>query len=902
MGMEDTKGTTTEKQGLSKRISAFFEKNYAVIFAPLAVLVIFMAVIIQKGVYPFGKEWTLASYDLSAQICPFIEHVFDVIDGKSSVFYSYAIAGGADVFGTFAYFFLSPFSVLFLIFGDGMVAHTAWIVLAAKLMTIAAVGAWFAKKQFRNIPDYICVALGVAYAYCGYTFMSNTYINWMDFLIYMPLCVAAFRRFVTTGKFLRFSVLLAVCIYTCFSIACFSLFTVFPVLIFYALFCVEKEKRTRFIAYTVVAFAIAILIALPILFPALLAYTRSSRSAGGFFDVFWFGFHLDEKGLPISFNKKAYFERMNSVFGAKWTYVLMDTAFISLTLAWFVRKGLRDPFARFMLVAGVLTLIPVLSDEAMLLMNMGSYYSYPLRFGFLNAVYFFSGACLAVEDVCFTPHKAYDGTPLFPTLESLKQKNDGGRYVLKEKIGTHFKEKKSLWFWSGGLVVFALVVAGLLGVYITGENYLDFWKKIYKNESILKWFESNLTHSYGGLEVFVVFLVAVGLVTLFGGILAVKKKTTPALVSYILILVVAVQILFNNSVFVEGNLSNQHIAMGNYQTISAQLNERNEEFFRVKDYGKSVNSNRDGCWTANVPFTGDSNSFSVFSSVIDADNFEIMNLFGYRGGSNSLKSTHWKSTTENNGFGDAFLGYKYFIVYDQNTQLKDVENKSYMQKVMIADGAGAEKHLSDGKYYAYENTMVFPFAYTVPQGEFRFVKENSATYRSTNQVALYKFLSGEDFSGTSVTEEQVAALSKKLWQRAASIDVGAGKITASVTAKEGECLFLPFVASKGYSVTVNGRAAKLLDNDLHFLCVELNEGENVVKFTYESPYLKYAALGLAVSVVGLCAAAFVLKKTKLVEKLAPSLYGASIILTVCLVGFFMIFPCAVTLVKVCCLI
>ena len=163
-------------------------------------------------------------------------------------------------------------------------------------------------------------------------------------------------------------------------------------------------------------------------------------------------------------------------------------------------------------------------------------------------------------------------------------------------------------------------------------------------------------------------------------------------------------------------------------------------------------------------------------------------------------------------------------------------------------------------------------------------------------------MSGEDFSGTSVTEEQVAALSKKLWQRAASIDVGAGIIKASVTAKEGECLFLPFVASKGYSVTVNGRAAKLLDNDLHFLCVELNEGENVVKFTYESPYLKYAALGLAVSVVGLCAAAFVLKKTKLVEKLAPSLYGAAIILTVCLVGFFMIFPCAVTLVKVCCLI
>ena len=89
-------------------LTAFFNKWYPLFFAPIIVIVAFTAALISYGVYPFGNAYTLASYDLSAQICPFIEHLFDVIQGKSSLFYSYAIAGGADVFGTFLYFFVSP--------------------------------------------------------------------------------------------------------------------------------------------------------------------------------------------------------------------------------------------------------------------------------------------------------------------------------------------------------------------------------------------------------------------------------------------------------------------------------------------------------------------------------------------------------------------------------------------------------------------------------------------------------------------------------------------------------------------------------------------------------------------------------------------------------------------------
>ena len=368
--------TETQQPNTVKKLIAFFERNYAMFFVAALVLVLYVSQLVMSSVYPFG-DMTVASYDLSAQICPFIEHLFDVLDGKSTLTYSYAIVGGADVTGTFLYFFISPFSFLFLLFGDGKVAEAAIIVMACKLMAVAVSGCWFAKKVFQGIPNYICIAIGAVYAYCGYMFVANTYINWVDFLIYMPYCVAAFKHFVQTGKFLPFSILVACCIYTCFSIACFSMFIAFPTLIAYALICVEKERRNKFIAYLCLSFVVAVLIALPVLLPALGAYVRSARGGDeGLFYNLWKGFASNNpEGV---FNSSTYLKSWTTSLYQKWAYIISDSVFVILTLVWFVRKRLKDSFSKFMLVAGIFTLLPVLVDEVMLLMNMGSYMSYAL--------------------------------------------------------------------------------------------------------------------------------------------------------------------------------------------------------------------------------------------------------------------------------------------------------------------------------------------------------------------------------------------------------------------------------------------------------------------------------------------------------------------------------------------
>ncbi len=880
----ETMERTEEKK--FHRVGEWLKSNYALLLAPLLVGVAYLLALFCLEVYPFGKKYTAASYDLSAQIAPFIEHLFDVFDGKSTLTFSYAIVGGADVTGTFLYFFISPFSFLFLIFGDGKVAHAASIVMLCKLAAIAFTGTWFSKKLFSGIPEYLCLAVGIVYAYCGYTFVSNTYINWTDFLIYLPFCAWAFVHYVKTGKFLPFSLLTACCIYTCFSIACFSLFTVFPVLIAYAIFCVGKEKRKSFIAYLCLSLAVALLLALPVLFPALGAYSVSSRS-GSLFENLWKGFTLSEEtGLPQDFNSSTFIDGYSQSLYRKWSYILADGIFVILTLVWFIRKGVKDGFSKFMLTAGILTLLPTVVDESMNLLNMGSYMSYALRFGFLNALYFLGGACLCLQSFCFQPFCAYDGETIFAPTEE-----EGAKELLSNRIFAK-KNRKPL-LWACGLVAFGALIGGFLIWFTFGENYQDILSLFHiENNS----FSSAFAHSLGGLEVIAVLFLAVGLVACVGGFMVADKRVSPRLLSFVLLLVVGVQVCFYNVQLVVGNRSTQHQTLGDYTAICQELNEREEGYFRVKDYDDKM--------TSCAPLTGGSNAFSGFSSVLDKDNFATFQLFGYKGNEkNNFKSAHNTSKkNRSDEFGDAFLGYRYFVSVKEDLHLQE-GTKSYLTPVYTQNESGEEIRLQEGKFYVYENTIVFPLGYKV-EGSYAFAVENinSATNRKKNQRALYEYLRGEDLlekTGSSfVTPTSAAELSDYLHQKAAKVEVSAGKITAKVDALKGESLLLNFVAAEGYSVTVNGRKAKLVDNDLKFLLVQLDEGENEVVFTYTSPYGKQALWGVLCGAVGLFAVWAVLRWTKVVEKMAPVMAWAGITLAVALVVFFMLFPTTVFLVKI----
>ncbi|MBQ5929896.1 MAG: YfhO family protein, partial [Clostridia bacterium] len=556
-------------------------------------------------------------------------------------------------------------------------------------------------------------------------------------------------------------------------------------------------------------------------------------------------------------------------------------------------------------ITGIFTLLPTLVDEAMLLMNMGSYMSYTLRFGFLNALYFMSAACLCLEDICFKRACAYDGNPLFnpnskprfsPEMSLLKNQNEAPRYELNIKNAPYIDKKKYI-FWLTVFIIIGVAATAFLIYYV--NNYRSFLLLFTSNKDemtkVVNGFASSYAHSLGGLEVILPIFIVVSVVIALGCTLVFRKRISPRLLSFVLIAAVATQVMFYNDALVFGNRSVQHTELADYHALCQVLSEREEGYFRVKDYGDEM--------TACAPLTGNTNSFSAFSSMLDKDNLVTHQLFAYKGnGKNSFKSAH--NTNKSNRaeeFGDSFLGYKYVMV--PKNKVEEVEKKSYLIKVMTTDKNGNEVQLSNDSFFVYENRDVFPLGYTLQRGDFSFVSPNEAnsTYRKQNQAALYEFLRGEnlkDFRNhTLVGAEDTAELSNYLWDRAADVEVGAGKITAKVTAKKGEFLFLNFVASKGYSVTVNGKKAGLVENDLKFLSVALEEGENEVVFTYSSPYVKYIWIGVGAAITALCAVAFVTIKTKWMDKWEGVIAWTGIGLAVVVVAVFMVYPTGASVAK-----
>ena len=831
------------------KIKEFLKKYYPYFLSCGLVFGVYMFMVAVQKIYPFGEN-SIASYDLSAQICPFIEHLFDVLKGRSALFYSHALAGGADVFGSLAYFIVSPFSPLFLILGEGMVAEATTYVLCLKLMTLAFVGTWFASTMF-DIEKPICACLGVLYAYCGYTFVANTYINWLDILAYMPFCVWGFKKFVTTGNFWIFSIFMAACIYASFSIACFAMLTVYPALIFYAIFNKKKEEIWSFIAYLSLAFVCAVLIALPILVPSLLAYLKAGRGANsGLFKEMLSGF------TTSGINTEAYLKKWSSALEAKATYIFADGILLVGTGVYFIRYKLKSGMSKFMLVAGILTLTPVVVDECMLLLNMGSYMSYALRFGFLNAIYFFGAACMGISGIKFF------------------QKDENMGACLKRRVIV-----PSIY-----CVLAGLLFAGMCA-FFAGDHHIKIANLFTDEEAAkaIRQFSSRFAHSLGGIVAIGIFFVGTLLILGTGGILAAKKKLPMRILSLFAVGLVVFQSVFYNEQLAVGNFSTQNIRFNDYATLAEVVREEDDGFYRVRDYSNKYSSN--------ICFQGDTNVFTAFSSMMDKDNFAAKMMFGYSGNGQNI--------SRGNGgviFGDCVLGYKYLFVpagEDKTT----VDSKIWYDPFMVENEEGKEVHLKaamregiSNAIYVYENDRVFPSTFVVDSGEFRFAAENTSANRSKNQLAFYHYLAGND-SVTQITGANIQSMSEELWDKSGEISVSKEGITVNVTTQEsGKFLMVPFVSIEGYQVRVNGKKAELLDNDIKFLCVALEEGENVVEFTYESPYGTYMLLCAIVGAIGLCLIVLILKKTKLFKKCEKVIGVAGVVLATAVLAVFFVLP------------
>ena len=938
---EFVRDTTAEKNVFAKmgrRVRDFFTDperftdllSCAVIFVFISL--VFAVALKVNGIYPFGKS-VMSSYDMLAQVAPFIEHFFDVIDGKSSLFYSFSIAGGADVFGTLAYCCISPFTFVFLLFGKGNVYYGTSIVLPLKIICIGISAYVYLRKRFKNLSPLWLIALSLSYAFCGYLYVSNTYINWVDILIYVPVLAWGFRKLVKTGQKGTFIVGLCLIIYTCFSIACFSLLIIYPLAIAYCYIVVPKAEQRKTIVDLVLALCLAVAFSLPVLIPALYAYLVSGRSSGLFNGLFG-----ELKPDPLYY---------------KISYIFTDGLTLFFTFAYLVKNGVKRPIDRFLLLAALITLMPILCDECCIVLNFGSYNSYAMRFGFLNGFYFLFVAAKFLNGFAAEKEVAAEGGTDGSETEDISN----GK-TLNQKPSADNKFLKI--FFPVSLAV--LCIGALVGGY--------FLCVAAQGDKIEKWFSSRFAHSLGGLEVTAIVFGIVAIIALYGAFLIKNKKIDRRFFAIIMLVIVCGQSAFYTENLVYGNKKETT----DFDRIGVLT-----DFVKTTDDGEySRIKMKQDYLTADMPFTLHTQAYSVFSSVIDDKNYAPARFFAYGGnGSNTIKSYYGTF------FGDCILGNRYYISNSSSVE------RNYTEVVGYDVDKNGNK-LDTGDYRLYKNNYAFPNAFVVGgrAGDFdtddfkngnlydkysvlvkalggkdaavdiatsliRVSALENGAYRlsytrheignyfavldfgdktpekyslgsgenkydvENNSVCLYKFgsnystftlyfdnatLTADDVrNGVSlycITDETVKAISTEAQARAGKLTLSAGKISVTANAEEGEYLFLNYIALSGHSATVNGKAVDIGDKLLGFMLIPLENGENSVVVSYSSPYVKYAVFGLIAALLVGFAYFILTKKTNIFGGgFAKVIHVAALALCAVVVAIFMVFPLGVFVYK-----
>ena len=111
-----------------------------------------------------------------------------------------------------------------------------------------------------------------------------------------------------------------------------------------------------------------------------------------------------------------------------------------------------------------------------------------------------------------------------------------------------------------------------------------------------------------------------------------------------------------------------------------------------------------------------------------------------------------------------------------------------------------------------------------------------------------------DFSTLEVLEQpmtdtnrQVAKLAENTLE---NIQIGTDTVDGTVTLDRSKILLLPIPYCDGWTATVDGKEAQLLQANTMFSALALEPGEHTIHLTYRTPHLK---AGLAVSVLGFAA-------------------------------------------------
>lgn len=173
-------------------------KHYKWLAFFLTVITYLMAFSYQ-GLLSNGK-YIIARSDLLQQYIPFIHMLGEAIHGEKSLWYSWNLNMGGSTALLNAYYTLSPFNLLFFIFGKSYIMEACALVIVLKAGLAAFTFQIFAQRVLRQGIETVLFA--IMYALCGFQVSYYFILSWMDALYMFPVLILLICRLIKEGKWL----------------------------------------------------------------------------------------------------------------------------------------------------------------------------------------------------------------------------------------------------------------------------------------------------------------------------------------------------------------------------------------------------------------------------------------------------------------------------------------------------------------------------------------------------------------------------------------------------------------------------------------------------------------------------------------------------------------------------
>lgn len=257
----------------------WIKKHYISLTTILLPITIMGILFIFMGLYPFGDE-SLLTTDLGMQYIDFFSQFrHTLLHNPQSLLYSFGKSIGGEMTGIWAYYLMSPFNLIFLLFPNQYLNVAVSLIVLLKYGFAGFTMGYYLKKSF-PVKFPLLLTCSTSYALMGYMVCYHFNLMWTDAIILLPLVALGIDRIIRGEGYRTYLFSLFITLWSNFYIG--YMICIFSVIYFlYRLF--EQENHSlRYYGKCIRTFALSSLaaagLAAVLLLPTLMQLLASKGS------------------------------------------------------------------------------------------------------------------------------------------------------------------------------------------------------------------------------------------------------------------------------------------------------------------------------------------------------------------------------------------------------------------------------------------------------------------------------------------------------------------------------------------------------------------------------------------------------------------------------------------------